>query len=276
VQGKHVSIPSEPEVEGPLALRGALARQRGNATSVEVKLVAADGPTLDNLIVATLGTELRHMVLLDGAARFEIALVPSRRPTHELRPGNDGLLHLRTLGDGSDLSEAAWSPGDDGVTAEARAKLAQMCGAGCLVQVSHMGKGIEMPLSSMLRSLQRVGQKQPGLEVYVNVHSPDTQPVDTAGRLPPEVIQRIVRQNFERIRSCYEAGLARDPKLTGRVTVRFVISTEGTVTSASAENSDLPDEQVRDCVVEQFKQMSFPKPERGKVIVVYPIVLAPE
>ena len=38
-----------------------------------------------------------------------------------------------------------------------------------------------------------------------------------SGRLPPEVIQRIVRQNYGRFRMCYEQGLARNPNLEGRV-----------------------------------------------------------
>jgi hypothetical protein len=38
-----------------------------------------------------------------------------------------------------------------------------------------------------------------------------------SGRLPPEVIQRIVRQNYGRLRLCYEAGLRSNPSLQGRV-----------------------------------------------------------
>ena len=34
-----------------------------------------------------------------------------------------------------------------------------------------------------------------------------------SGRLPPEVIQRIVRQNFGRFRLCYENGLRSNPNL---------------------------------------------------------------
>src|SRR5262249_16578759 len=43
------------------------------------------------------------------------------------------------------------------------------------------------------------------------------------GRLPPEIIQRIVRQNFGRFRLCYENGLRSDPKLTGTVATKFTI-----------------------------------------------------
>ena len=37
--------------------------------------------------------------------------------------------------------------------------------------------------------------------------------IESNGRLPAEVIQRIVRQNFGRFRLCYEAGLRGNPSL---------------------------------------------------------------
>mgnify|MGYP006314362019 FL=1 len=52
------------------------------------------------------------------------------------------------------------------------------------------------------------------------------------GRLPPEVIQRIVRQNFGRFRLCYENGLRNNPTLSGRVSVKFVIDRSGAVSTA--------------------------------------------
>ena len=37
------------------------------------------------------------------------------------------------------------------------------------------------------------------------------------GRIPPEVIQRVVRLNNGRFRGCYEAALRTNPGLAGRV-----------------------------------------------------------
>lgn len=91
------------------------------------------------------------------------------------------------------------------------------------------------------------------------------------GRLPPEVIQRIVRQNFGRYRLCYENGLRSDPSLHGRVTVRFVIDRSGAVQKATDGGSTLPDKTVVACVVRGFGNLSFPQPEGGIVTVVYPI-----
>lgn len=95
------------------------------------------------------------------------------------------------------------------------------------------------------------------------------------GRLPKEVVRRIVRQNYGRFRLCYEQGLGRNPNLAGRVSVRFVIGRNGAVSNVSNGGSDLPDSAVVKCVVRAFYGLSFPKPEGGIVTVVYPIMLQP-
>jgi hypothetical protein len=92
------------------------------------------------------------------------------------------------------------------------------------------------------------------------------------GRLPPEVIQRIVRQSFGRLRGCYEAGLQRRPDLEGRIAVKFVIDREGQVAMTSAAERSLDDESVAKCVARSFEAMSFPRPEGGVVTVTYPVV----
>ena len=95
------------------------------------------------------------------------------------------------------------------------------------------------------------------------------------GRLPPEVIQRIVRQNYGRFRLCYETGLRNNPNLQGRVAVRFVIGRDGSVSNVANGGSDLPDPSVVQCVVRAYYGLSFPQPEGGIVTVVYPIMFSP-
>ncbi len=99
--------------------------------------------------------------------------------------------------------------------------------------------------------------------------------VQVSGRLPPEVIQRIVRQNFGRFRLCYENGLRSNPKLEGKVSVRFVIGRDGSVSNVGNGGSDLPDGGVVSCVVRAFYGLSFPQPEGGIVTVTYPILFKP-
>jgi hypothetical protein len=95
-----------------------------------------------------------------------------------------------------------------------------------------------------------------------------------SGRLPPEVVQRIVRQNFGRFRLCYENGLRSDANLRGRVTVRFVIDLSGAVSMTADGGSDLPEQGVVQCVVRAFGNLTFPAPS-AMVTVVYPIDFAP-
>lgn len=111
------------------------------------------------------------------------------------------------------------------------------------------------------------------------------------GQLSPEKIQAVLRARFPAIQACYEEGLKRNPKLQGRVAVRFVIGSDGKVTSAGTvtstgegsadiitpSTSNLPplaDKLVLDCVVSQCKSMEFARPDGGQVSVVYPFVFS--
>jgi hypothetical protein len=100
-------------------------------------------------------------------------------------------------------------------------------------------------------------------------------PTTVNGRLPPEVIQRIVRQNFGRFKLCYETGLRGNPALTGRVAVKFAIERDGSVGTSQDGGSDIPDAGVTQCVVRAFGGLTFPEPQGGIVTVVYPITFTP-
>jgi hypothetical protein len=96
-----------------------------------------------------------------------------------------------------------------------------------------------------------------------------------SGPMPPEIVQRVVRQNYGRFRLCYEQGLTRSSKLEGRVTVRFVIGRNGSVTEVSNGGSDIPDSAVVQCVIRAYYGLSFPQPGGDIVTVVYPILFSP-
>lgn len=95
------------------------------------------------------------------------------------------------------------------------------------------------------------------------------------GRLAPEVIRQVVRASYAVFRGCYERGLATNPKLEGRVTVRFVIQGDGSVSDSTNGGSDLPSDEVVQCVIQGFLGIRFPAPSGGSVTVQYPIMLQP-
>lgn len=96
-----------------------------------------------------------------------------------------------------------------------------------------------------------------------------------SGRLTPESIARVVKQNAGRIRACYGEGLERDPKLAGVVRVKLVIGATGAVVTAQDAASTLPDREVVSCIVRAVGSLTFAQPEGGIVIVTYPMTLAP-
>ena len=102
--------------------------------------------------------------------------------------------------------------------------------------------------------------------------SPRTNP---DGRMAPERIQSQVRGRFGGLLTCYEAGRKRDPKLTGIVTVKYVIGEDGVPKDVADENSTLPDKDVVGCVLGEFRQLRFDESHRGSVNVIYPIKFAP-
>jgi TonB family protein len=93
------------------------------------------------------------------------------------------------------------------------------------------------------------------------------------GGMSRDVIRRIVRRNINQFRYCYERALIQNPKLRGKVSVRFVISKEGSVSQVSDAGSTMPDGEVKACVLAGFRRLSFPAPPGGgQVVVTYPLV----
>lgn len=94
--------------------------------------------------------------------------------------------------------------------------------------------------------------------------------------IPPEVIKRPIRARAACFRGCYRAGLARDPKLAGRIATRFVIDLDGWVRKVRIVEDELGDADVADCVRRAFVGLQYAAPEGGSVTVVYPLVFQPE
>jgi hypothetical protein len=94
------------------------------------------------------------------------------------------------------------------------------------------------------------------------------------GNLDADIIRRIVRAHINELRTCYQDGLAKDPKLAGRVTVDFVIAASGKVSSSVVASSDLADASVGKCIAKAVKRWMFPR-GIGEAEVSYPFDLAP-
>lgn len=95
------------------------------------------------------------------------------------------------------------------------------------------------------------------------------------GKLPPEVVGRIVRQDMGRFRLCYEDLLKTKATARGTVSVELSIAATGAVTAAKDSGSDIGDAKMVACVRQAMAGMKFPKPEGGTVKAVVAVTFEP-
>ncbi len=93
-----------------------------------------------------------------------------------------------------------------------------------------------------------------------------------SGKLQKHVIQRVIRRNVAAVRFCYERALVKNPKLSGKAVVRFVIGASGKVTAAEIRDSSLKAPAVEGCILKRVRSWRFPQPAGGAVRVAYPFV----
>lgn len=117
------------------------------------------------------------------------------------------------------------------------------------------------------RNLNRMRERVP-TEVEVALGNPNIE-----GHLDRETIQRVIRQHRREIRDCYQRELQRNPDLSGRVVVAFMIDPAGNVARSSVAESDIGDDNVEECLVNRIRRWRFPAPSTpGNVRVNYPFV----
>jgi len=96
------------------------------------------------------------------------------------------------------------------------------------------------------------------------------------GALDKSLIDEVINQNLNRIRYCYQRELQGNPVLSGKVTEKFTIAKNGTVSEASPKSSTLNNAAVEECINKVFMEMKFPEPRGGGIVIVsYPFVFSP-
>lgn len=97
---------------------------------------------------------------------------------------------------------------------------------------------------------------------------------EVMGSLDPELIRRVIRSHVDQVRYCYELQLPRNPRLTGKVAVKFIITGSGTVATSGVAQSTVGNSELESCIAGRVKTWVFPKPKGGgTVVVTYPFVL---
>jgi TonB family protein len=101
------------------------------------------------------------------------------------------------------------------------------------------------------------------------------RPLIEDGKANPTEVARVIRQGLAAIRGCYERGLKRDPRLAGKLILRFTVTPAGTVTHIEIEDDSLGDEEVARCLRALVARWRFPPPQGGPAEIAFPFVFQP-
>lgn len=96
------------------------------------------------------------------------------------------------------------------------------------------------------------------------------------GALDKSLIDAVIKRNMAQIRYCYQRELTKNPTLGGKITVKFVIAKDGTVSSATTKTSTMNNPAVESCINGRFMKFQFPEPKGGGIVIVsYPFIFSP-
>ncbi len=95
------------------------------------------------------------------------------------------------------------------------------------------------------------------------------------GGIDKSAIDAVIKRHMNSIRHCYSRELVREPSLAGKISVKFIIAKDGSVSSATVANTSMGSPAVESCVTGRFMRMQFPELRGGGIAVVkYPFVFA--
>ncbi len=84
-----------------------------------------------------------------------------------------------------------------------------------------------------------------------------------------------MQRHSKELRRCYESALAGNPNARGRITLRFTIGENGTLTSVSAARSTFARRDVTTCVEDIVRRWRTPFRPAEPVEVEYPLSFSP-
>jgi hypothetical protein len=98
----------------------------------------------------------------------------------------------------------------------------------------------------------------------------ETGTADAEGGLSREQVDRVVRAHRAAISYCYEKELQRQPSLSGKVDIFWVIRANGTVDRTKIASSTVGSTAVEGCIERQVKNWQFPRSDGETIVRKYP------
>ncbi len=93
--------------------------------------------------------------------------------------------------------------------------------------------------------------------------------IDRAG------VEKTIQGHAREIGACYQQRLSQDPKLAGKVVMRWLVQADGAVANVQVtDGTTLEDHALHECMRARIATWRFPRPENGGVATItYPWIL---
>ena len=121
-----------------------------------------------------------------------------------------------------------------------------------------------MPDPHMARERHRLVQDS---DVVVAGKGVRVARITVKGSMSKEVIRRVVDRHLNEVRFCCERELVTDPDRSGRVTVKFIISSTGAVQMAAVASSTLEHARTENCIARAVRRWLFPQSDCGGIVI---------
>ncbi len=97
----------------------------------------------------------------------------------------------------------------------------------------------------------------------------------TPGPIDREALRKVVAAHAAEVQRCYDQRLAEDPKLAGKVVLRWIVNARGGAENVTVwEGTTLEDPALHQCMKARVATWRFPAPANGGTgVVTYPWVL---
>lgn len=208
----------------------------------------------------------------DVGERLDQVMPALRRCTLDLDPEDEASITLRLVyaKDGTPLSQHV-------VTSTSNACAASECLKQELATVRSPRLYIEKASIDLTLALAR-NAVPVRVQRAVDPLTPDDASVSDDGcvdaeiaRLSQATVRQVVSTSYDELQNCYGQALVRNHSAAGKVTFEFVIGQNGGVSEAWARGTTLYDCEAIECMLTQFRTLSFPEPVGRSVRVIYPI-----
>lgn len=125
------------------------------------------------------------------------------------------------------------------------------------IGTNRVGGSLQVQGPGSVRSGERSEERL--VQPQVRIEKPRTP---AGGGLSVEEMVALIREHLGAIRACYQGPLNRNHNLAGKITLRFVVATDGSVESVAIEDDTLGSAEVASCIRRRVAGWGFPAASR--------------